>query len=170
MHSEDITIRTARANDAVNIAEMVRALANHEGVTSTDHITPEAIISWISGTRRKITILVADFKGSLLGYLAYYCTFSLFTGTEVLLVENLYVAPEARGMSVGQRLLSAAAKDAVKLGCARMELSVAEKNKARSFYEKQKMEFTGYLVYGKDIPGVCAPSRADSAGDVRQGA
>eukprot|EP00698_Gefionella_okellyi_P006562 TRINITY_DN15895_c0_g1_i1.p1 TRINITY_DN15895_c0_g1~~TRINITY_DN15895_c0_g1_i1.p1 ORF type:complete len:170 (-),score=9.45 TRINITY_DN15895_c0_g1_i1:193-702(-) len=169
MLGNDLTTRPARTIDAVKIAHMARKLAEHEGVTKLDHLTPAAIVSWISGPNPKISILVAERQDNLVGYLAYYRTFSLFTGSDVLLVENLYVDPECRGLSVGQRLLAAAAREAKRLGCGRMELSVHSTNVgAQKFYNKNGMESSGYQVFGMDMANSSLPAMAGP--DLREGA
>jgi GNAT superfamily N-acetyltransferase len=73
-------------------------------------------------------LLAEDVDGRALGYLAFYRAFSLFRPGPVMLVENVYVAPPARGSGVGKHLLAAAARTALERGWGRLELNVADDN------------------------------------------
>jgi GNAT superfamily N-acetyltransferase len=69
------------------------------------------------------------------GFALYYPAFSTFDGCPRLYLEDLYVAPEARGRGHGRALLAALAEIAVARGWRRMEWSVLDWNEsAIAFY------------------------------------
>lgn len=118
------SVRPALPDDAPVLATMIRALARHEGKAQVGHITAEAVLDWAFGPEPAFHALLAEREGEALGYLAWYPIFSPFKGGRVLLVENLWAEPAARGRGVGRVLLRALAQEAVRRGIARIELNV----------------------------------------------
>jgi GNAT superfamily N-acetyltransferase len=51
-------------------------------------------------------------------------------------VQDLYVAPEARGTGLGRRLLGAAALEGIREGARYMKLAVHDGNDAEKFYRR----------------------------------
>jgi ribosomal protein S18 acetylase RimI-like enzyme len=130
-------VRPAGPADAADLAGLVRGLLRFEGYGKLEHVTPEAVASWIAGPAPAIEVLLAELAGSAVGYLAFYRAFSLFRGGPVLLVENLYVDETARGRGVGRHLLAAAAAEAARRGYGRIELHVrADNPDSRAFYRR----------------------------------
>lgn len=124
----DVSLRTASPSDASKLAPLVAALMGEEGKTSAPP-TPAQLAAWLAPPQPAFEALVAEgADGSPLGYLAFYRAFSLFLPGPVLLVENVYVAPDARGGGVGTALLAAAAREALRRGWRRLELNVAHTN------------------------------------------
>ncbi|MGF1612062.1 MAG: GNAT family N-acetyltransferase [Kiloniellales bacterium] len=135
--ADSLAIRLAGPADTAALAGLVRGLLQFERYGKQEHVTPEAVAAWIGGAAPAIEVLLAEQAGSAVGYLAFYRAFSLFRGGPVLLVENLYVAEEARGRGVGRRLLAAAAAEAEKRGYGRIELHVrADNPESRAFYRR----------------------------------
>ncbi|WP_340103997.1 GNAT family N-acetyltransferase [Rhodohalobacter sp. 8-1] len=63
-------------------------------------------------------------------------SFSTFYAQKVLNVHDLAVNPAYRGEGLGQALLAAVEKEAVKEDCCKVTLEVREDNRARSLYER----------------------------------
>lgn len=120
-------IRPAGPADAPALAPLVAALMAAEG-KPTAPPDAAAIAGWLDGPDPAFEALVAERDRDLLGYLAFYRAFSLFLPGPVMLVENVYVVPPARGTGVGGRLLAAAARTALARGWRRLELNVAADN------------------------------------------
>ncbi|MDZ7712802.1 MAG: GNAT family N-acetyltransferase [Rhodovibrio sp.] len=140
-------VRPAAPEDAGTLAQLVAGLMADEGKTNAPP-TPAQLAEWLSGDAPLVEVLLAEAEGGpdggadgggdggadgggdggALGYLAFYRAFSLFRPGPVMLVENVYVVPRARGSGVGRRLLAAAARTAIARGWGRLELNVAGDN------------------------------------------
>jgi GNAT superfamily N-acetyltransferase len=120
-------VRPATPEDAGTLATLVAGLMADEGKTNAPP-TPGQLAGWLSGEAPMVEVLLAEADGGALGYLAFYRAVSLFRPGAVMLVENVYVVPAARGRGVGKRLLAAAARTALERGWGRLELNVAEDN------------------------------------------
>lgn len=66
----------------------------------------------------------------------------------VLLMDGLFVAPEARGRGVGTRLLHAVAARARAEGYGEVRLDVVDGNRARDLYERQGFRAVGRIEAG----------------------
>jgi GNAT superfamily N-acetyltransferase len=122
------TVRPAAPEDAGALAPLVAGLMVEEGKMGAPP-TPDQLADWLAGPAPMVEVLLAeDTDGRALGYLAFYRAFSLFRPGPVMLVENVYVVPTARGTGVGKRLLAAAARVARERGWGRLELNVADDN------------------------------------------
>jgi GNAT superfamily N-acetyltransferase len=121
------TVRPAAPGDAAALAPLVAGLMAEEGKTTTPP-APDQLAAWLAGDQPMVEVLLAETDDRSLGYLAFYRAFSLFRPGPVMLVENVYVLPTARGTGIGTRLLAAAARTALDRGWSRLELNVAGDN------------------------------------------
>lgn len=83
------------------------------------------------------TILVAETAaGELAGFCQLYATFCSVAAAPILVLYDLFVAPEYRRQGVGQALMLAANDHAQAAGVVRMELATAVDNhQAQALYE-----------------------------------
>lgn len=85
------------------------------------------------------TIFLAESEGQALGFTQLYPSFSSVSMARVFVLNDLYVAPTARRLGVGQALLNAAAVHARQLGAVRLSLTTAVDNvTAQSLYESNE--------------------------------
>jgi GNAT superfamily N-acetyltransferase len=81
-------------------------------------------------------ILLAESRGQAVGFTQLYPSFSSVSMARVYVLNDLYVAPSARRMGVGERLLKAASDHAVQMGAVRLSLNTDVKNvPAKALYE-----------------------------------
>ncbi len=74
--------------------------------------------------------------GELVGYACLYWTYTSLIPAEVVLLNDLYVVPEARGEGVGRALIDASAGVARERGAARLTWLTAQDNKrAQRLYD-----------------------------------
>lgn len=127
----------ATPEDAAELADMVRELAANEGKKNTGHLSAERVADWLRQDPPAFEALLVGTPGKRQGYIAFYRAFSLFRGGPVLLVENLYVRPLARGSGLGRQLLKQASARAVAQGIDRVELNVRTDNPDTiAFYQR----------------------------------
>jgi ribosomal protein S18 acetylase RimI-like enzyme len=82
-----------------------------------------------------VFVAVADGKG--VGFVQLYPTFTSIGARRAWILNDLYVAPDARRLGVGRALLDAARTMAEETGAAWMELATAKDNaRAQALYRK----------------------------------
>jgi ribosomal protein S18 acetylase RimI-like enzyme len=103
-------------------------------------------------SQRQSTVLVAESgSGEVVGFVQLYPCFSSIRTAPVLLLSDLFVAPDARGGGVGRQLMVAAARAARATGAVGLELATARTNApAQRLYEslgwKRDDEFYQYAL------------------------
>jgi len=93
-----------------------------------------------------IIFLAMRADGAALGFTQLFPSFSSASAARILILNDLFVLPQARRMGVGSRLLSAAADFGRAMGAARLTLSTEVTNEAsQTLYEvagwKQQTDF-----------------------------
>jgi GNAT superfamily N-acetyltransferase len=132
---EKAEVRTARPEDGPAYVALVRALAAFEKLPGPDDDAAERLLEHAFGPRPRYELLVAEQGGQLVGYAAFFETYSTFLALPSLYLEDLFVHPEARGRGVGKALVLAVGRLAVERGCGRFEWTVLDWNTdAQRFY------------------------------------
>lgn len=130
-----VSIRPATPADVPVILGFVRDLAAFErepdAVVATEPLLHDALF----GADPAVEALIATVDGRAIGFAIFYRTFSTWTGKRGIWLDDLYIAPEARGAGAGAALLRALAGIAVDRGYARFEWWVLDWNSpAIDFY------------------------------------
>lgn len=93
-------------------------------------------------------VLGARSGGALVGYACLYWHFSSLEATESVLMNDLYVAEQARGKGVGRALIEATAEVARERGVPIVEWSTAPDNHtAQRLYDSTGAERSEWLSY-----------------------
>ncbi len=104
------SIRRAGAGDAEVILAMVRELADYQD--EGQHVTG-GVEDWRRLLLRDdLVVLVAELDGRALGYVSALRRPHLWSGAEVLALDDLYVRPSSRDGGVGRHLMVALARHA----------------------------------------------------------
>jgi GNAT superfamily N-acetyltransferase len=89
-----------------------------------------------------------DEGGVILGYACLYWHFSSLAAAETVLMNDLFVGPEARGRGVGRALIEASAAVARERGSAWLEWATAPDNHtAQRLYDSMTDEKSTWLEY-----------------------
>lgn len=130
-----VTIRAATRQDIDLIHGFIAALAAYERLSHEARADKAELARHLFGERPMAEVLIAEHGGAAVGFALFFHNFSTFEGKPGLYLEDLFVAPEARGAGAGKALLAHLAKLAVERGCARLEWSVLDWNQpAIDFY------------------------------------
>lgn len=130
-------IRFAQPADAPVLFRIIRALAAFERDPHAVKTTPEIIARQLSAERPPFEALLAIEAGQPIGMALFTHTYSTWTGTPSLYLEDLFVVPAARDMGVGRALMVRLARIAQERGCARMDWQVLDWNaSAIGFYDR----------------------------------
>lgn len=134
--SGDLRIRTAEAEDAAVLLELIRGLATYEKMEDQVHATEELLRENLF-EKKQAEVLLAEYKGEVVGYALFFPTFSTFLAKANLYLEDIFVKPEARGRGIGKALLACFAKIAVERDASRVEWMVLNWNEPSiRFYEQ----------------------------------
>ncbi len=116
-------IRQAVPADVPAILHLVRALAEYErepdAVEAGENDFHRALFP--AGGSPTAFALVAEIDGEVAGMAIWYLTFSTWTGTNGIWLEDLFVDPQRRGSGLGQALLAELARICVERGYRRLE-------------------------------------------------
>lgn len=125
---ETHTLRPMTGEDAGVVAEMMRALAAEDGGMSHLRATPATLSADGPQGAGCFEGMLALAAGRPVGYVSYTWGYSIWAGASVCQVDDLYIAPEARGRGLGTRLLEAVRAEAVRRGCASLRWTVETGN------------------------------------------
>ena len=93
-----------------------------------------------------------DEGGEILGYACLYWHFSSTRAVETVLMNDLFVTPEARGRGVGRALIEASRAVARARGAAWLEWATAPDNHAaQRLYDSMTSEKSTWLEYELDV-------------------
>lgn len=107
-----MTIRLANRDDAGAIAAMLAQLAHETGDAARFATTPETIRAHGFGADPMFAALIAEEQGAPRGLALFFRHYSTTRAMPGAYVQDLWVAPEARGKSLGTALLAAVADHA----------------------------------------------------------
>lgn len=122
------TIRPATPADVGQILQFIRDLAEYEKSPQSVVATAAQVHDAMFGNRPVIEAVIAESNSRPVGFALFFHNYSTWTGWRGIYLEDLYVAPEARGSGTGKALLGHVARLALERGCARFEWAVLDWN------------------------------------------
>jgi len=139
-----ITVRAAAPGDGASLHAMVRELAVHHGYAQNFTSVPEDFDRLLADPRGISGALIAEAEGVPAGCAIWHRGFSTFRGRETLYLEDLSVLPQFRKRGVGQALLKATARVALRRNAAYLHwLMMGWNEDARRFYAAAGAEIEG---------------------------
>ena len=161
-----IDIRFATPADLDSIHGFILALADYERLRHEVRADKATLGRHLFGPKTMAEVLIAEEAGVPLGFALFFHNFSTFEGKPGLYLEDLFVAPEARGRGVGKALIVRLAKIALERDCARFEWWVLDWNQPaidfyRSIGAKVMDEWTVQRVEGEALRALAAREIGD---------
>lgn len=158
-----VQIRKARPEEAADIIEFIRELAQYEKLEHEMVATPELLKENLFGPKAYAEVLFLEEEQKKVGFALFFHNFSTFLGKPGIYLEDLFVKPECRGKGYGKRLLIHLAKLAVERNCGRLEWSVLDWNTpAIEFYKSlgavPMSEWTAHRLTGEALKKVASLS------------
>jgi ribosomal protein S18 acetylase RimI-like enzyme len=131
-------VRLATENDAADVARLMIAFRNWWERGEPSDAAFEAGVERLFADPNTDYLLAGD---PAVGVCQLRYRYTVWTGADDCWLEDIYVAPEARGSGVGRALVEAAFERARERGCLRIELDVNEANPAAvALYESLGFE------------------------------
>ena len=135
--SDPVTVREARREDAGRIHDMLEQLAASIGKPGGILGTPDDIARFGFGEAPLFSALIAWQGEAPVGLSLFFAEYSSWRGRPGVYVQDLFVAPQCRGLGLGGILLAEAARRAHALGGTYLRLSVDRTNEAAAgFYNR----------------------------------
>lgn len=129
-----VVIRRADADDAPATLTMLKELAHHEDSAEHVHVTPDR---WAQYLRREdVIVLLAEQDGVPVGYTSALRRAHLWSGRDILALDDLYVRATHRNRRVGERLMRAMAAHAAADGLTIRWEVLPSNSSGRRFYER----------------------------------
>lgn len=143
-----MSVRPATEADTEEILELIRELADFEGLADQVRCTAEDLRRELFGPdpAARVTLAVDDDGGgAVAGQALWFRTFSTFLGRSGIWLEDLYVRPAYRGRGYGRELVEHLRAQTQ----GRVEWEVLDWNSgAMSFYERLGAQpFRGWTKY-----------------------
>jgi GNAT superfamily N-acetyltransferase len=157
----DTALRDAVPDDVPALLALVRDLASYERAPDAVEMNETMLHAALFGEVPLARAVLAEIGARPVGFALWFTSFSTWTGQAGLYLEDLFVIPEARGLGIGRALLRHLAREAVRLGCARLEWSVLDWNMpAVGFYKSLGAEaldeWTRYRLKGDSLSALAA--------------
>jgi GNAT superfamily N-acetyltransferase len=169
-----IAVRPVRPSDVPAMVAMAHDLAGYERASSECHLTQAQLSEALFCPIPALFGLVAHDGGDVVGMALWFRNFSTWEGVHGVYLEDLYVAPAARGRGAGQALLAGLADICVRNGYRRLEWWVLHWNPAREFYHSigavAMDEWVPYRLSGEALARLAACAGAPSSQGGRRGA
>jgi GNAT superfamily N-acetyltransferase len=130
-----VKVRDATAADAAALDSMIRELAAYEGHTGELAFTADQLAQALSPDRPRLRALIAEDAGSAVGFVTFTIDYAIWTGGDVVRVDDVFVRERARGGGVGTRLMLRIAELSIAGGMSsRWEIEPANL-RAQRFYD-----------------------------------
>jgi GNAT superfamily N-acetyltransferase len=153
-------IRPARPDDVGTIMRLIRDLAEYEREAHQAKATEAQLRHVLFGPRATAFAHIAEHEGEhgveAAGFALWFLSFSTWTGTNGVYLEDLFVRPELRGHGYGRALLAELARICVERGYERFEWAVLNWNEPSiGFYRAlgavARDEWTVYRLSGEPL-------------------
>lgn len=130
-------VRPFVESDVDELLELMRGLARFEGYIDDFRVTAEDLIRHGLGDEPRFEALVAEReeRTPLLGTAVVYRIPWTYDLRPTMVLKELYVASDARGLGVGRALMRAVARRAREIDCPRLNWTVLKSNvRGAEFY------------------------------------
>jgi GNAT superfamily N-acetyltransferase len=144
--THDVVIRRATPADAATVHTLVLEIAAHEDSVQHVHVTAQGWADLLE--RTDVVVLLAERASRALGYTSAVRRLHLWTGGDVLAVDDVYVRPGERSAGLGRRLLTAIAAIAEPDGLTLTWGVEPENTRAQWFYVRLGATLRNKVVAG----------------------
>lgn len=136
--------------------ELLPLIAAYQGFYEVDDIDNDRnrffFRRFLAPSDDGLLLAARDGGAVILGYACLYWHFSSLAAQETVLMNDLFVAPEARGKGIGRSLIESSAAVARERGAAWLEWATAPDNlTAQRLYDSMTSEKSTWLEYELDV-------------------
>lgn len=113
-----VRVREAGIDDIPAILLLMEELAGFEGLSLTIETDEARLRRQGFGERPRFKLLLAERDGRAVGFLRYRRRYSVWSGSEFISLDDLFVSARAKGRGIGRALMRRLAETAAELGMA----------------------------------------------------
>ena len=151
-NTDSVRVRAARGEDAEIVAALFHAINSLDGPPPV-MMTADAVRRDLLGANPWATLLVGLIGGTVVGFITGNAVYDSMRGAGSVLLNDLYVLPEARRRGVGRALVAGLAAAAMRRGAESLWWGVDDGDtEAALFYRAigatPEEHFTGHLLRG----------------------
>lgn len=128
MLSAGALLRAARPGDEPGILAMIESLAHYEREPDAVENTASMLTASLFGDQPSVFAHVIEHGDAIAGIALWFVTYSTWTGTHGVWLEDLFVDERMRGRGYGRALMSALAAVCMERGYRRFEWTVLDWN------------------------------------------
>jgi GNAT superfamily N-acetyltransferase len=137
MINDIFEIKHATVSDVPLLLCFIKELAEYEKLSHEVTATEDILKETLFGEKAHAEVIMGYLNGTPVSFALFFHNFSTFLGRPGIYLEDLYVKSDARGKSVGKKMLAYLAYLTKQRQCGRLEWSVLDWNKAAiDFYKK----------------------------------
>jgi GNAT superfamily N-acetyltransferase len=151
--SAEHTIEPVGSGDVSDLLALMRAYCDFYGESPSD----EALIE-LSGTliadpqREGVQLIARDPDGGAVGFATVFWSWDTTEASRIGIMNDLFVAPEARGLGLADRLIERCVRLCAERGASRLEWETAPDNaRAQAVYARVGGVREPWLVYVKQV-------------------
>jgi GNAT superfamily N-acetyltransferase len=145
-------VRPAAENDIPALMPLIRGYCEFYKSDPPDAGLDEMARALIATTDDQGMLLVADEDGEVIGFAAVGWKWSSLRGARIAVLEDLFVAPEARGKGAADALIEASASRARANGAPVMTwLTAPDNHRAQAVYDRVGGKSAPFLEYELEL-------------------
>ena len=131
-----LKIEQLKIDEIKTLYNLILEMASFEHLEKELTLTENKLCKYIF-EEKIVKVDLLRLNDKLVGYLMYYYTFSSFTGTPSLYLEDIYIREDYKHQGFGSFCFKYLAKKALDYGCERMDFVCLDWNvNAQNFYKK----------------------------------
>lgn len=131
-----IRIRDAAASDVSVLLQMMRDLAEHDGLSDALIATEATLLRDGFGERPRFHAVIAEVEGEVAGYVTYTEPYAAWRGTTRVAIDDVFVRAQFRGRGVGTAMMMRLRDIGRERGAMIKWEMEADNHQAKAFYEK----------------------------------
>jgi len=150
--AEGVEVRAAREDEIEELLPLMRAYCDFYDFDPPDDGLRGMLVTLISDPREGAVFVASDREGAAVGVATMDWRWSASRGGRVGHLEDLFVAPEARGAGIAEALIGACAQRCRDQGMSAMDwLTLPGNGRARSVYERVGAVGSDWVEYDLDL-------------------
>jgi len=161
------TINPVGDHDLDELLVLVRAYCDFYAVTPTDRDLRALMVGLLAaGGREGLQLLARDATGEPAGFATLLFTWSTTSAARAAVMNDLYVAPHARGQGLAQALIDRCQTESGQRGAAKLTwITRPDNHRAQAVYDRAGAHRDPWVTYRIDLPaGSSQPSTAEPPG------